>query len=527
MKKRDETREKARNEKNQNAWNEYKAQRNECTRLLKDDRTNFLKSKYENFEKSNDSKSTYRLLKQQAGWKSTGQPTSFLEDGKVIKSPLSMANLIMTYFHDKVVKLQEAIPPNQDDPLKYLKVCINRWKHRDSRNQFQINEVTEIEVLKAINDIGSSSSFGLEGLDATSLKAVISHVTKPITFIMNMSIKQNKYASKWKLAKTIPIYKGKSLPKNKTSSYRPISILPVMSKILEKLVQSQLMKFMIESKQISTNQHSYRTGHSTTSALNQIYDTLLEATDRNYISVLLSVDQSAAFDNVNHEILLEKLKLYNCGENSLKWFCSYLKNRSHCVSIGNKLSNFKSTVNGVPQGSILGPLLYIIYTNEMTSVMKINNKCQHETLDSKYLFDDNCPTCGTVINYADDATLIIASNSRIFNQDKLVEGLNIIDRFLTSNRLSINRSKTQIQEVMIGQKRAKTDGSPPSLLEPDENGEMIVIESLPVIKLLGANLQDNMGWSAHIETGPDALLPSLRKKTWDNETSQQVSKSEH
>ena len=144
----------------------------------------------------------------------------------------------------------------------------------------------------------------------------------------------------------------------------------------------------------------------------QLSETLNDATERNLMSVLLSVDQSAAFDNVSHEILINKLKLYNCGDQALEWFENYLSHRSQCVSMGSKLSSYKPLNSGLPQGFILGPLLYIIYTNELPNVMRFNKNCKHTSMDNKYLFGGNCPSCGTIICYADDATLVITSNSR-------------------------------------------------------------------------------------------------------------------
>ena len=143
---------------------------------------------------------------------------------------------------------------------------------------------------------------------------------------------------------------------------------------------------------MNMNLHSYRSNHSTTSAISQLIDSLFEATDINMVFTF--IDQSAAFDNVSHKILLEKFNRYNCSKKTLTWFENYLSFRSQCVAIGSKLSSIKPVNSGVPQGFILGPLLFSVYTNEMPNVLKDAYNCQHMDLDQEYLFGPNSPLVG-------------------------------------------------------------------------------------------------------------------------------------
>ena len=215
--------------------------------------------------------------------------------------------------------------------------------------------------------MGNSSSCGVEGIDSTSLKLLAPLLTKPLTHLANLSVRDSKFAIKWKTAKVVPIFKGKEKPRNKTSSYRPISLLPVLSKLIERIVQQQLMSFMTRSKQLNINQHVYRHNHSTTTAICQISDNIYEATDSNLISVLLAVDQSSAFDTVDHKLMLKKLGKYNCGPKTARWLENYLNFRTQFVTIGGINSKMTRVTSEVPQGSILGPLLYIVYTNDLKS----------------------------------------------------------------------------------------------------------------------------------------------------------------
>ena len=470
MRKRDKTREEARENKNPAKWMEYKNLRNVCNKMVKSDRNKHFVRKYKEFEENKDTKNTYNLMKAQAGWKRTSSPTQFLVAGKVHNSPLQLANIQAEHYQDKVRELTQSIPRPQKDPMEHLNQALEKWDKTGNRTVFSLQSATESEVLQAVKDLGNTTSCGLDGIDAVFLKANATALFRPLTYLTNLSINNSCYANKWKLAKVLPLYKGKGKDRNSPASFRPISMLPVISKIVERIVQHQLMRHMMNTGQLNTQQHSYRKTHSTTTALAEITDQLHQANDENLISCLLSVDQSSAFDCVSHEILLKKLEKYNCDVKTVTWFKNYLNFRSQCVQVGTKLSNFKSVSNGVPQGSVLGPVLYSIYTNELSSIISQAYNCQHSDGKSEFLFGNYCSQCGNITCYADDASLIFSSNSRNTNQIKLKEGLDIVSNFLFANNLRINRSKTTIMEVMTGQKRAKTGGNPPILSETDETG---------------------------------------------------------
>ena len=258
---------------------------------------------------------------------------------------------------------------------------MHRWSKTDSITVFEITETSEIEVLKALKELGNSTSSGMDGLDSISLKVLAPLIYRPLNHIIHLSMRSGIFAAKWKIANIVPVYKGKDKPRKNPTSYRPISLLPVISKITEIIISKQLMKYMTESLQLNTNQHAYRSNHNTTSAICKLADSLYESTDDNMISIILAVDQSAAFNTVDHKILLQKLSKYNCSEQTISWFRSYLQYRTQTVYIRNKLSNMKSIECGVPQGSILGPLLYIIYTNKFSDIMTTENNCNHESQD--------------------------------------------------------------------------------------------------------------------------------------------------
>ena len=191
---------------------------------------------------------------------------------------------------------------------------------------------------------------------------------------------------------------------------------------------------------------------------------------------------------------------------------SYLSHRTQYVVIGAQNSRMSAVSTGVPQGSVLGPLLYSMYTNEISEVIK-DDLCTDPTHDEdNFLFTPNCHKCGIIPFYADDTTILHSSNSRSHNQYKIVNNLKLIKEFLNDNNLTINMSKTNLLEVMVKQKHVRTPGAPPHILTKDKDGNNKVITAGCSLRLLGCNLQDNLSWQSHLSTGEKALLPITRQK---------------
>ena len=228
----------------------------------------------------------------------------------------------------------------------------------------------------------------------------------------------------------------------------------------------------------------------------------------------MALDQSAAFDCVSHKILLDKLRLYRCSQTTLNWTEQYLSSRSQQVCIGRHQSHLSPLYRGVPQGSILGPFLYLVYTNEMAEVIT-NPACNQPCHSNRTnLFSENCSKCGMVVLYEDDATLVVSNKNRYQNQLSLNINLAKLENFLNNNELALNTTKTSILEQMIKQKKGRTPGEPPHLMveDPEKQGELIKIKDAKNFRLLGANLQGNIHWKHHLETGKKAVLPTIRKQ---------------
>ena len=388
---------------------------------------------------------------------------------------------------------------------------MRKWKNAKNRKPFELRKISLVEVTNILKEMKNTTTMGHDTLDALSLKLVATTISEPILHILNLSIETQTFCMKWKLGKLLPLFKGGDEDKMNMKAYRPISILPIISKIMERSIQSQVLEYMNETGQFNQNLHAYRSLHSTTTAAMQLTDFTAEAADHHMIANAMLIDQSSAFDCVNAEILDQKLKLYCFSDNSRKWFRSYMNSRSQFVSVGAAVSNFRPVTSGVPQGSVLGPILYLLYTNELPETVKEKNCQDHCHEDNDDLFGPNCYKCGILPTFADDSTVIVARKTQNENKIALKEKLNNISDFLQNNDLCINQAKTKTIDFMMRQKRSKIPHSPITLEIQTEN-ELKIIKNQVHVRFLGLNLQSDLSWRAHLETGYKPLLQTLRKR---------------
>ena len=379
---------------NSESWNKFKKLRNEVTKKLRLEQKTWQKESLSKCEGS--SRDQWQHILGWLDWKNCGSPTQLFYEGKLINKPSEIADAQNEYFINKVGLIQQKLPHSGSDPLAILKRLM---QYRSTT--FKLQSVHPDTIESVVKNLKNSKSAGLDNIDTQILKMSLPYILPAITHIINLSIDCGQFPSNWKTAKIIPLYKkGNQLdPK----SYRPVAILPVLSKVLERVIFMQISHYFEKNKLIHPNHHGFRAAHSTATCLIQMYYKWVKAIEDGKFTGVCFLDLIAAFDMVDHSLLLEKLTLYGFNEVSISWVKSYLLGRHQSVYIEGKMSKILPVTSGVSQGSNLGPLLYTIFMNELPEVMHNHNENQS-------LYNMHYEGCGNLCCYADDSTFSVTSS---------------------------------------------------------------------------------------------------------------------
>ena len=330
----------------------YTAMRNKVVTLLRESKQRF-------FDELNnaDTKQFWRTMRI-LNRKSSSIPSLQDENNATIKSNTGKANALNSFFHrcfnytfPSLIEFPDAfemsLPPNEC-PKQLLS--------------------TEESVYDLLITLDTSKSTGCDGVSASVLKQTACSIALPLSKLINLSLSTGQVPYEWKLARITPIPKpGKD--KNKTAGYRPISILPIASKIIEKHVKKVVLDHLTTYAPISPRQWGFMESRSTISALIKIIDDWSQALDQGREVCVIFFDVSKAFDKVPHLPLLQQMEEINLNPYLIRWFKDYLSDRHQVVAVEGEVSNKLPVVSGVPQGSILGPLLFIMYINNVITTI--------------------------------------------------------------------------------------------------------------------------------------------------------------
>ena len=437
---------------------QYNKVKNKVTNMLRHAEREYYKRQLE-YNKSNLAKTwdTLRMIINKK--KHTKQTTTFDINGEKVSDNNIIANRFNKYFINAPKELCKQFKKQTKIPCSYLrnKTC----------ESFYMRPTSEDEISKLLSNIKNSSP-GHDDIKVEILKGIKNDILEPLTHICNLSLSSGRVPDDIKIARVVPIHKKGD--RDKLCNYRPVSVLPALSKIYERLVYNRLDIFLDQHKILHDKQFGFRKKHSTSLAIGNLENKFHETVENNQFMISLFLDLSRAFDTISHEILLNKLFHYGIRGVALSWIKDYLSNRKQFVQYNQSKSKLENVEMGVPQGSILGPLLFLLYVNDLP------------LLTNKMSF----------IQFADDTSVLISGKSLSAMSQIVNTEMKLVTEWLQNNMLTLNASKSNYM-IMSGQGKRYDDKNCNIFID---NTRIIRVQKL---KFLGIILDDKLTWKLHID----------------------------
>ena len=435
----------------------YSEYRNMVTTMIRTKRRKYL---FDQFEiRKNNVRETWELINNiiKPGRKNVDEVTNMNIDGNILSDPAVISNKMNEYFAEVGCQINGSFGGASGDYMKFM-----TGSYIDS---FFLNPVSEDDIKKHIMSLKNKPS-NVNVLPVNILK-VLSPILSPIlTVLINRSFVTGKFPDCLKVARIAPIFKGGV--RELLNNFRPISILPNFSKIYEKSFYTQLISYFESKNILSDRQFGFRAGKSTSQAISSFISCVYDRLDEGNLYFTMFLDFRKAFDCVDHNILLAKLNYYGVRGVPFQWLKSYLTNRRQYTVVRGHSSKYCNIKYGVPQGSILGPLLFLIYINDFPN--------------SSPYFDFNL--------FADDSTVSCSFSRNKINSVHLEINNNLaqVSKWLNCNRIMLNVEKTK---YVIFSYRGNFN-LPIVLINEDQ------IESVDCVKYLGCYLDNNLNFKDHI-----------------------------
>ena len=347
---------------------------------------------------------------------------------------------------------------------------------------FAIQETNYSEIKSALENIRNDCSAGYDNIPINLLKPVSNSIISPLVHIINTFIEHKSFPEAWKTARISPIPKIES--PSKPSDFRPISVLPILSKVFERIVLNQLVHH-IESLYQNT-QHGFRKSRSTVTCLLKLRDDILRAMDRGEVTIAVFADYSKAFDTIDYNILISKLAKLKFSKTFLHWITEYLTNRKHFVQINDKSSSLLNTTFGVPQGSILGPVIFNLYVTDMSTHLKSSESLQ----------------------YADDTTLYTHCKPAQLQQqtNHLATDLSNLKNWSSASNLVFNGNKTKAMLFSTKQMSRLHKLNVDRNISCDDEQFL----SVKTLKILGITFNQHLEWTHHINNVIKSCYSTLK-----------------
>ena len=412
---------------------------------------------------SGDPKKTWQIINQLRGKQKRTMKAVFIIDNQRIIYRRVIANEFNKYFVSLACQLNDKVQIQSGDFGKFMP--------SSQANSMFLNECSEDEVNTIIRELqnGKSSDIPIGVIKKTS--KIISPI---LSSHFNYLMKVGKFPDELKLGKITPIYKKES--DELLENYRPVSTLPIFGKIFEKIIYSRLYNYFESKGILHDRQFGFRKQHSTSPALNYSIDKIKQSIEKGGHVLGIFIDLSKAFDTIDHKILINKLNHYGVRGNTLSLIESYLSNRKQCVSALGEISEQLAVIFGVPQGSCLGPLLFLIYINDISNICKSNE----------------------LILFADDTNIFVKGKSK---QEVYIEANMILKKlsiYTMLNKLHVNLEKSCFMYFTKTSSNDENDNEndniPPIMIGATE------IKRVSEIKFLGVVIDEKLSWDAHVKS---------------------------
>ena len=440
-------------------WDAYKTSRNRVNIALRRGKSEYYRKK--TAQQNKNPKEAWKTINDLLGRSSNDTTINELSiDGSNITSTQEMANGFNEYFTNIGPNLASSI----DDSNTSFRLFVKPAKSKLDR--FKLVSVSR--VIKLLNGLSNCKATGLDKISGRILKVAANSIAPSLTHIFNHGLISNCFPDEWKMARLVPIHKKG--PRDLIENYRPISILPVISKIMERILYEQIYQYLSDNSLLTEYQYGFRTMHSTVSALLDSTNSWYVNMDRKMFNLVVLLDLKKAFDTIDHSILLSKLELYGITGNALSMIRSYSSGRNQKCQLGDKMSTARRIECGIPQGSILGPLFFLIYINDLPQ----------------------CLNHATARLFADDTNLTVTGVSIQEIESNMNRDLAHVNDWLLANKLSLNVVKTEF--ILIGSAQKLNS----IVIQPNIEINQVKINQVGNATVLGVEIDDR-SWHSHID----------------------------
>eukprot|EP00662_Eupelagonemidae_sp_cell21_P015808 gene15808-biopygen88115 len=400
-----------------------------------------------------------RITSRKEGWKLWNEVSG--RKRKCKATPDCSADQINEAFLAKIRNIRE---PLLQQPAK-TPADVNVAKMQ----AFQPIDIRDVKA--ALKKDRGTSSVGIDEVPMSVLKKIGPSVAGEIAAIANTCVREKKWPEQWKQAEIIPIWKNKG-NKKEVRYYRPVSMLPAISRLVERILAEQLKEHISKHSVLPKFQHGFRAKHSTETTIMQLVDTIATAMGEGKVTLVASLDLAGAFDTLDRDVLVGKLKK-TCGitDSVAAFVDDYLRQRKQRVKKQEEKSGWKDNPWGVPQGSVLGPLLFTLYCADISETVK----------------------SATISQYADDVTLVVTADTADAAVEQMNRALAEFEEYATGNRLAAEPAKTQL---MVCRSRSRKNDAP--IVCQMTHGEYVhVIVPSKTMKILGVTMDERLSWETH------------------------------